>query len=294
MRRFQEENINTALQNIDPEESSTAIIYACMLRKMGKNIEFQDVLDRTFESCIATLTDADGENDQASLLLLAKVLACVGGLDRDARIAYSAQYSILDLSIAMEGGQGVEGLLPWENDGGVERETVDGESASEADIKADGDSESEDERNEKQKRYRYKSHALWGDILPSDYERCQGNRKDHDIRHWKMGPTYLCIICTDVQLCEECFQKMERYNRDENAWDNVNDWKRFCGPSHRYIKGPIEGWKGVRDGVITIEHEDQTEKVAFKDWLMELRDNKWKAAWEDFWRREDAIVNLLE
>src|SRR4051794_16573827 len=67
MRKLQEEEFNSERQKVDPYECSTAVVYACMLRKMGKMIEFQEVLDGIFRSCVNALMDADGDNDMASL-----------------------------------------------------------------------------------------------------------------------------------------------------------------------------------------------------------------------------------
>lgn len=57
MKEMQERRVGGPLQDLNTFESTTAIIYANMIRKMGPTIDFQDVLDRTFQSCITALTD---------------------------------------------------------------------------------------------------------------------------------------------------------------------------------------------------------------------------------------------
>lgn len=291
MRKIQEENVNNALYDTNPSESSTAIIYACMLRKVSSNSQFQDVLERLFQSCVKALSDTDSSNDQASLVLLAKVLACVPGLERDARIAFSAKYSILDQKIALTSEDGTYGLSDIHrddaNDKGVETESIPENSAEQQ-------SENKDEESTvewKEERFRYKSHEKWGDILPSDPIKCSGN-SEHVIRYWESTPIYVCITYIDVHLCAACFENIKLVNCGEKAWNDIGT-RRFCGEDHRYIKGPIEGWKGIRDGVIVIEREDVETRMPFKDWLEDLKMNRWKRAWEAFWKRED-LVNVLE
>ena len=67
-----------------------------MTRTVGSPIEFQEMMESIFQTCVAGLTDKVGNNDSRSFRLLAKVLSCVAGLARDAQIALSCQYSITD------------------------------------------------------------------------------------------------------------------------------------------------------------------------------------------------------
>jgi hypothetical protein len=74
-----------------------------------------------------------------------------------------------------------------------------------------------------------------------------------------------------------------------NATGKNSHWHDYCGPDHTYIKGPIEGWKGVKNGIIKIENEDP---IPFKDWLQGLKDERWPAAWERFWKNEIYLKNI--
>ena len=73
----------------DVEESLIAVPYALMTSIMGPALDFQATMEKTFKSCIDGLTDTIGHNNEGSFRLLAKVLAILGGVDRDAQIALS-------------------------------------------------------------------------------------------------------------------------------------------------------------------------------------------------------------
>lgn len=80
-------------------ESQTQVMLALMTRTIGTPIEYHRLLDSTFKTSVTGLTDSVGWNDFDSFRLLAKVLACVPGLERDAQIALSCQFSITDVNI---------------------------------------------------------------------------------------------------------------------------------------------------------------------------------------------------
>ena len=63
----------------------------------------------------------------------------------------------------------------------------------------------------------------------------------------------------------------------------------YCGTNHQLISGPIPGWKGIKDGIMTIEGQngEDTIRVKFRDWLDELKNVKWRQAWVRFWLKED-------
>jgi hypothetical protein len=62
----------------------------------------------------------------------------------------------------------------------------------------------------------------------------------------------------------------------------------FCGDDHRYIKGPMKGWKGIKDGIIRIEEKE----LPVKEWLKELQEVRWKKAWERYWLRQGGLKNI--
>jgi hypothetical protein len=82
--------------DFNPYKSQTAIPIALMARKVGPQNEFQDGLEKTFTTCVEALKDVEGWNDRGAFRLLAKVLACVPWLERNAQISFSLQVSIVD------------------------------------------------------------------------------------------------------------------------------------------------------------------------------------------------------
>jgi hypothetical protein len=72
----------------------------------------------------------------------------------------------------------------------------------------------------------------------------------------------MCVIYYDVDLCSPCYEK--RMAQNQSA---VSDhWERYCGPKHEYIKGPIEGWKGIKAGMLRLGDEI----LDFKHWLADV------------------------
>ena len=84
-------------------ESHVGMLVANMLRVMGPARGYYEYLDNIFQACMSGLEDSVSYNDAPSLRLLAKVLASLDGLERDAQIAYSLQFSILDREIHENG-----------------------------------------------------------------------------------------------------------------------------------------------------------------------------------------------
>ncbi|KAL5416930.1 hypothetical protein PMIN06_008547 [Paraphaeosphaeria minitans] len=112
------------------------------------------------------------------------------------------------------------------------------------------------------------------------YYTCCGECTDSTSYHaWKGRTLYFCTICADACLCAPCYAKRQAYN-DGTCSPRATVGGEYCGPNHRYLKGPVEGWRGVTDGVVVLEGEDG---VAFKEWLRVLKEVKWKGAWEAFW-----------
>ncbi|PGH15791.1 hypothetical protein AJ79_02171 [Helicocarpus griseus UAMH5409] len=272
-------------------ETASSIAIAHTYRKMGPAHAFQDILEKTFEACMSSLTDDKGWNDQNSLCLLAKVLALVGGLEREAQIAFSAQFYIIDPEVDHEPSNNEE------SDDDDDEEEDDG--GCDASIASEGDSDgassdagsnsgdlvsgstaaaaavTEDEKPSTEE-----------DIAPYIAYTCFGECKDREMKNWDAGPIYMCMVCTCCDLCEECYLKQQAYNKGSSK---NKYWKTYCGPNHWYIKGPVEGCKGIKKGYMTIGEE----RVRFMDWLEEVREVKWKRAWELFWRREEVGRDIL-
>ena len=205
----------------------------------------------------------------------------------------SAQFSKLDPAVKMElsdsdsdsGDKKVNGVKYMRDDDG-KNYVKDGQSEDEDVSSEEEEEENADEDNED------KNDALSTDEddLSQDVY-CNGECKPRTTWNaWKDRPMYVCVTCSNTCLCEECYHKRQGYNRnggDAACRDSVGT--NYCGTNHKYVKGPIQGWKGITDGVMTIEGPNGKEmiKVKFREWLEELKNVKWKAAWEQFWLKED-------
>jgi tetratricopeptide (TPR) repeat protein len=80
-------------------ESQSTVMLAIMTRTIGSAVEFQDIMEKAFKSCLDGLSDSVGWNDTDSFRMLTKVLACMPGLERDAQIALSCQFYITDPAV---------------------------------------------------------------------------------------------------------------------------------------------------------------------------------------------------
>jgi tetratricopeptide (TPR) repeat protein len=105
-----------------------------------------------------------------------------------------------------------------------------------------------------------------------------------DINTWTKR-IYYCLVCVNCDLCEDCHAKRLAQTRGEIE----EPWLSFCGRDHLYIRSPIKGWKGIKNGVIRIEGE---EEFTVKDWLKGLKEERWQKAWETFWTRQGGLKNI--
>ncbi len=314
-----------SLRDTNGFESYASVILAIMTRTMGPMQDLQTLLDKTFQACMDALTDTEGWNDSGYLRLLSNVLACVGGLEREAAIAYSAQFSIIDPEVEHEpvsepeaeeseedsdsededtdqskgagvgGGEGdkedqdlaQDGMDKENEDGDINGVNQDLNDLDHGDAAADDvdDDHAEDCSDGNGNDQSQSAEMLDEDIAPYTIIQCDGECDQPCVSNWNDGPMYGCIMCSNVDLCQGCYEKRQGYNQT----GKVEHWRSYCGMNHRYIKGPITGWKGIKDGVMTIGEE----KIRFGDWLKELEEKKWSLAWEGFWTRDNALQDVI-
>lgn len=323
------------LDNEDLANSLISVPLARMTRISGEMKRFEDILNSTFNVCITALEDGEEKNDQDSFRLLAKVLSCLPGLERQAKISYSLQFSALGPkqnprphpqsygsysnveSRHQQGYSSLEVMARRHQEGISERmkslqshETIGGSNAKEwklppcpwnrlcclqlCSIGTAGDLETssttsinEDEKdtdaehecmdNDKTFEPNYDPEDLFSD--DEQLIRCNGcNNCNVSIRWWE-EPLYLCITCcTNIDLCSRCLKKIKG-SKDGKVDGN---FIYYCGKDHKYIRGPIEGWRGVRDRYIFIDGEDP---LYFDDWLDKLKQD-WRNLWQVFWEAE--------
>ncbi|KAF2813896.1 uncharacterized protein BDZ99DRAFT_516530 [Mytilinidion resinicola] len=362
----------------DLDQSQVGVMLAIMLRSLGPAIEYQAHMQKVFQKCVNGLTDAEGWNDMSSFRLLSKVLACMEGLERDALIALSCQFSVMNPELiqndsssskSSENGDEADDAAQTKEGGQTEPTDADSpitnEPAKEAGIKdtikADALDETEINRSIKETPDPVESivirsttttittmtndpnfepdttagaseetenvqvegspdkstkadtdlepvHAL---VASSDLLEASDDAKpakldnptlerapDEEIAGfsvWCDGqcgtkvdswttPIYYCIICACTDLCTSCHA--ERLGQNHGA--PSESWKTVCGKDHKYIKGPIEGWKGVKNGVMRLEDEE----IPFQEWLKDLEEKRWKDAWTTFWKGGSGIKDI--
>lgn len=266
----------------DPSQSQTVIPLAHMARKMDA-VEFQRGLERTFEGCVAALTDQAGWNDRLGMRVLARVLALVG-LGREAQIAATCQIYVLDKEIHRR----ENGWMRNSDDdsaGGSENSEGDDTEEEVRDVPAEcpfapassSVSENGEEKSEAGGEGVSGGFVVDGDLGYSYNDfTCEGC--NDAILEWSTGPVYLCYYCAETHLCRKCFD--ERAERI--AGKPSDDWQVLCPEGHKHIRIPVEGWKGLRDGVFRI---GDTE-TPFREWLVEVKEKRWPEAWERFWTEE--------
>ncbi|KAF7553457.1 hypothetical protein G7Z17_g3613 [Cylindrodendrum hubeiense] len=256
------------------------IAMARMYLKMGPLNEFQSTLQGMIDTCIDALTDSVGWNDTYQLRYLATALTIIGDavpdgekLMRMARILVSAQFNRLDPNINYdeesnsETGSNAGNEDDWEGSGSSSSGYSG--SGSEDGGSEDGGSDDEDEEPPTDE----------GDLDdPYNVElSCNGIcYPGNSFSWWKGRIAYQCVTCVDF-LCEECYDARQADNRGEQPIKG----RQYCGKDHKYIKAPIEGWHGVKDGKVMLEGE---EPVEFKELLRQIREELCKEAWESFWR----------
>ena len=316
----------TMSNGFEPYESQTTVSLALMLGKLGPTSEFQDLMEKTFRKGIDSLTDTEAWNDSMGFRLLAKVLAFIPELRRDAQIAYSLIFSSVDEGILNPQEEAVGGNAAAGTEGKMEA-IVKGEAVAPTGVEKHISStetisltSSTAQLNLGMTEQTQEVLSLTNDASISS-EETEDSPTTEDLNpyssifcngcsapfsDWNLGSVYLCIVCTNCDLCEDCWKKRDRCNKGEE-W---TDWKRFCGEGHRYIRGPMVGWKGVKGGVLRFAgaEEEKTaegekdgveggdgkgrgEEIVFEEWIRGLQ-CRWEEAWTHFWKREELVVDI--
>jgi tetratricopeptide (TPR) repeat protein len=289
--------------DFEPYESQTAIPVALMARKLGPASEFQSGMEKIFKGCVTALTDKDGWNDSEAFRLLAKVLAWVPGLERDAQISVSLQFSCVDKEVFKTQNGSPDAGGPDETAANATNGSLENNQAiSATDMTksgislekpvetavANGNNPSAETIGDESTKARSAEKLLSKESEPEEdllaFWSIKCNGCDKIIRNWKDGPFYLCVVCTDIDLCLECYNKIQASNQG-GEW---KEWQTFCGLHHRYI-GPMKDWNGVKDGVIRFGEE----KMAFTEWLDGLNKDRWREAWVNWWQKDELVDDIL-
>ncbi|KAJ4294462.1 hypothetical protein N0V90_008153 [Kalmusia sp. IMI 367209] len=296
--------------NTDDElkDSHVGMLFANMLRVMGPAQEYQHYMEEIFSTCITGLEDSVLHNDGPSLRLLAKILSSLDGLERDARIAYSAQFSVLDRSV-LESDKS-SGIDPVDSESGAESnlegisEYVEGFSIGhdegsetsgtlpQSDIElAEGESKkyAESSLNRNDARlitsdvYEPRPFWLWEENVSGYLVYCNTCREY--LSRWTRR-LYLCLICLAVDICEKCYNREVVQRRSISVNDDQTSY--ICNENHRYLKGYMKDWRGVKDGVIRIGDEE----LPVKEWIKGLKEVRWPQAWERYWLSQGGLKDI--
>ncbi|KAI4648350.1 uncharacterized protein J4E79_009972 [Alternaria viburni] len=305
-------------------ESHVDMLRANMLRIMGPAKEYERYMKELFQKCVAGLEDSISWNDQSSLRLLAKVLASLDSLEADARIAISAQFSILDLAIYgrdLEPEKSETSSNESDTEAGAEQDPVKGESEplNDSDVVRNDsltdealDVESNDlagepieekqdptepgeqdvaeteSKDERESDAETEPDKLDEDVFLAGGLDCDGPCET-SITSWTQ-PIYYCLICPNCDLCEDCHSKRVQQTKGVQPTEGKTEepWLSFCGANHRYIKGPMKGWKGVKNGVIRYADTE----ITVTEWLRVLKDERWPNAWKIFWTRQGGLKDI--
>ncbi|KAI9151987.1 Short-chain dehydrogenase/reductase sthC [Paramyrothecium foliicola] len=233
------------------------ITVATMSLKFGHGTEFQAQLQAVFDDCFEALSDKVGWNDGEHLEKLGHALAILsravqdteisGSLRIYARIAISAMFSRMNPQL-------------------IDEELEDGIDDSLSDSSNDSDAEEEEPPQDQGDLANHK--IYWTD--------CEGIcNPPVRFRWWHESPAYYCLSCSVVLLCEPCYEKRQAANNGEH----VSDKRNYCGQNHNYLKLPVEGWRGVKDGKIVLDGQDA---VLVDDFLADVR-RKINEGWAEFW-----------
>lgn len=107
------------------------------------------------------------------------------------------------------------------------------------------------------------------DLVP-EYQRsilCNSCYSQFDI--FQDGTSvYFCVDCHEADFCSDFHDKQVLYYTKTGEVF----WFKCCWAEYQYIKQPVEGWHGVKNGVIRIG----AKQKPFKFWLMAVKD-KWNA-----------------
>ncbi|KAF1951108.1 hypothetical protein CC80DRAFT_553779 [Byssothecium circinans] len=77
------------------------------------------------------------------------------------------------------------------------------------------------------------------------------------------SPLYLCLMCPDADLCHPCYANRMAINRGEKTKKD-EPWNQYCDKGHFYIKGPVDKWMGVKNGVMRFLG-DKVEDAVLKE-----------------------------
>ncbi|KAL2676439.1 hypothetical protein Neosp_010197 [[Neocosmospora] mangrovei] len=248
---------------------------AYMYMVMGPVVKFQEVLQSLLDDSFVALSDSVGWNDSLYLWMLAQALALLSrALGNDEKIRRYARIVGSGLFSRLSKGDNDEGKEVREQaiDGDSRKKQVDSEGKQEAvdDGGADTDSDYGEMGDPPEDE---------GDLLDSDeaWFGCGGFcNPSRTFRWWGGRSAYFYVTFATGMICEECQAEYDTIQRGEGTFKG----RYFYGIGHDHLKLPVEGWRGVRDGVLTLEGE---EPITVTDFIKKLQTEVCEDAWGRLW-----------
>jgi tetratricopeptide (TPR) repeat protein len=244
---------------------------AYMYLVMGPLEKFQQVIQSLLDDCFAGLSDSVGWNDAPYLWMLAQSLSLMSKalrndeeLNKCARIVGSAVFSRLgntDKSEDAEEGKDEEKTPAAEdNDNDAEEPHVDVDTSDDEEDTSDPPTDE-------------------GDLVdPEDgYYTCGGFcNPSRKFKWWAGRSAYIYVTFASGLICEECQAEYDAIERGEKKFKG----RYFHGLGQDKLKLPVEGWRGVKKGVMRIEGQ---EDIAVGDFFKKLETEIVKSAWDKIW-----------
>ncbi|KAF4422442.1 hypothetical protein CFRS1_v001515 [Colletotrichum fructicola] len=223
---------------------------------MGPKATFEETLRKLFKESFEALSDSIKWNDGTYLWTLAQALALLSRalgnddtLRRYARIVGSALLSRLTKSQEDD-----------KSAGGKQR----------ASHIPEGDEHGSEGNSPKDE----------GDLLSDPGYTCGGFCSPaRPFRRWGDGSAYLYITFETGMICEECQTEYQAMKRGERT----GKVRYFHGIGHDHVKLPVEGWRGVKNGLLRLDGE---EPVPFGSFLKKLQTEVIENAWDRLWSGE--------
>lgn len=266
------------------------IMIASMCLKMGQGSEFQERLQSILDDCFAGLTDKvswnDGQNLEKlghALMVLSKAIPEGQDIQRYARIVVSAMFSKITY---------VEG----EEDGSDSGSDTDSDSDADSEFESGEDSNNEADAKPKGGVVVFEGISHFETLAALRSGKSSAPKDEGDLANpsiavytcdggicsplagyawWGESVVHYCAECSTTLICEVCYNA--RHHPEKVGSPNI---MRFCDKDHNYIRLPVEGWRGIKDGMLRLDGE---EPVKFDDFLSHLQKDVCKDAWDRFW-----------
>ncbi|KAF4992395.1 hypothetical protein FGRMN_7207 [Fusarium graminum] len=281
--------------------ASQRIVLAYMYMVMGPLSKFQQTIQSLLDDCFAGLSDRVWQNDTLHLWVLAQTLALMSKvlkgdeqLRRYARIVGSA---ILSRLIKEEGE-------PSEGVGSGNDDTDNAEAPEVNRPKADAQDKEPLGEADKVKDIQEGGHEQVGDVEDQDLDDSSDEESDpgsppndegdlqspdhvphncggfcypsRSFKWWGNRSAYLYVTYASGLICENCQAEYDTIERGERTFKG----RYFWGLGQDKLKLPIEGWKGVKNGILRVDGE---EPVSVKSFLDKLQNEVCKDAWDRLW-----------